>query len=106
MAAVAMPSWSGRIVVSDGVARTPPLESGCLAGITRELLLEWADGLLVEDTVPMTALAHAQELALTSTTRDVQPVAACDGRELRAPGPVTRRLQEIWRAGEERGSDP
>ena len=32
---------SNVFVVVDGVLRTPPLDSGCLAGITRELLLEW-----------------------------------------------------------------
>ena len=32
---------SNVFVVIDGVVRTPPLDSGCLAGITRELVLEW-----------------------------------------------------------------
>ena len=38
-------------VAVDGVLVTPPLSSGCLAGITRELLLEWATnaGLPVEE---------------------------------------------------------
>ena len=32
---------SNVFVVVDGVVSTPPLTSGCLAGITRELVLEW-----------------------------------------------------------------
>lgn len=64
---------------------TPPLTSGCLAGITRELLLEWAaeDGLpVVEGTVTMEDLAVAQDVVLLSSTRDVQRVHVLDGREL------------------------
>lgn len=64
---------------------TPPLSSGCLAGITRELFLEWAaqDGLpVLERPVPMAELADVPGLLLTSSTRDVQPVSALDGRPL------------------------
>jgi branched-chain amino acid aminotransferase len=76
---------SNVVLVLDGELVTPPLASGCLAGITRELLLEWAakDGLpVLERPVPMTALADAQGLLLTSSTRDVQPVSRLDDREL------------------------
>ena len=76
---------SNVVVALDGVLVTPPLASGCLAGITRELFLEWAakEGLPVgEGDVPMSALSQAQDVLLTSSTRDVQPVAVLDGREL------------------------
>ena len=43
---------------------TPPLSSGCLAGITRELLLEWTDA--VEETLSLGALADADEAFLAS----------------------------------------
>lgn len=67
---------------------TPPLSSGCLAGVTRELLLEVAG--VVEEDVALVALAGADEAFLTSSTRDVQPVRAVDGRALAAcPGPLT-----------------
>ncbi len=62
---------------------TPPLASGCLAGITRELFLEWAmeEGLPVaEETLPMSILATADDVLLTSSTRDVQAVTQVDGR--------------------------
>jgi branched-chain amino acid aminotransferase len=64
---------------------TPPLASGCLAGITRLLLLRWAaeEGLPVrEAALPMSALAEAEEVLLTSSLRDVQHVTQLDGRAL------------------------
>lgn len=70
---------------------TPPLLAGCLAGVTRALLLELlpdAD----EDDLPITALAGADEVLLTSTTREVQPLRELDGRPLPGvDGPVARR---------------
>jgi branched-chain amino acid aminotransferase len=90
---------SNVVIVLDGVAVTPPLSAGCLAGITRELLLEWAaaDGVDVQERpVPMADLALAQEVLLTSSTRDVQPVHRVDEREL-VPGPVGRALGELFR---------
>jgi branched-chain amino acid aminotransferase len=74
---------SNVVVERDGVLVTPPLSSGCLAGITRELLLEWAaqEGLpLVEDDVTFGDLAAAPEVLLTSSTRDVQHISEADGR--------------------------
>lgn len=90
---------SNIFVVVDGVLRTPPLDSGCLAGITRELTIEWAQeaGIEVrEEALPMQVLEVAEEAFLTSTTRDVQPIHAIDGRELLAPGLVTVRVQEAF----------
>jgi len=84
---------------------TPPLSSGCLAGVTRALVLEWVGG--EEADVPMPALADADEIFLTSATRDVQPVHAVDGRALAAaPGPVTRRAMEIYAERSAADSDP
>lgn len=69
---------------------TPPLSSGCLAGVTRALLLEL--GLAVEDDVPASALAEADEAFITSSTREVQAIAAVDGTSLpAAPGPSTTK---------------
>lgn len=73
---------------------TPPLSSGCLAGITRELVLEWFDG-VTERSLPVTALAESEEAFLTSSTRDVQPINLVDGYALpAAPGPQTQRVLE------------
>jgi branched-chain amino acid aminotransferase len=66
---------------------TPPLASGCLAGITRELVCELVE--VAETDLTMADLPTVEEAFLTSSTRDVQPIASIDGRPLPAPGPLT-----------------
>ena len=100
---------SNVFVVLDGTVRTPPLDSGCLAGITRELVLEWCreDGLeIVEEAMPLDVLEHADEVFLTSSIKDVFPVSAVDGRELGGPGPVTTAAREVWARHAAKGIDP
>ena len=82
----------------DGRLVTPPLRSGCLAGVTRALVIE-ATG-AVEEDLPIGALAAAGEAFLTSTTREVQPIRAVDGDELATVGgPLTadakRRFKDL-----------
>jgi branched-chain amino acid aminotransferase len=96
------------VVVADGVLLTPPLTSGCLAGITRELLLEWAAdaGLpLVEKDLPIEVLAEADDVLLTSSTRGVQPQAAVDGRPL-PRGELARAAEELYLRRAATGLDP
>ncbi|HZI97353.1 MAG TPA: aminotransferase class IV [Actinomycetales bacterium] len=85
------------VLVADGdLLVTPPLSSGCLAGITRELLLEWAaaDGLpVVERDLPFDVLATAEQVLLTSSTRDVQVLAHMDGRPLVDGGLATAAVE-------------
>jgi len=90
--------------VVGGEVRTPTLRSGCLAGVTRALLLEWYDVREVDE--PIEVLRSAEEIFLLSTTRDVQAVHRCDDRDLEAPGPVTRELMELWAAKEAEDADP
>lgn len=91
-----MPDTQGRLcegtgsnvfVLIDGRLITPTLATGCLPGVTRELVLEWTDA--VEEDLPFAALGEADEVFITSSTRDVQPVHRVDARSLAAPGPVT-----------------
>ncbi|HEV8625423.1 MAG TPA: aminotransferase class IV [Acidimicrobiia bacterium] len=88
-------------VVTAGVLRTPPEESGCLVGVTRALILDLADRLSIdaeEVTLPLTAVATADEAFLTSSTRELQPISAVDGNPLPvAPGPVTTLLADAFR---------
>lgn len=86
---------SNVFVVVDGRILTPPLSSGCLAGIARALVLETAD--VTEVPLPYAVLATADEVFLTSSIRDVQPVHAVDGRPLPAPGPRTRDAIAAYR---------
>ena len=75
-------------VARNGSVLTPPLTSGCLAGVTRELLLEW--GLATEAEVSLHDLESADEVFLTSSTRDVHPVTKLGDRAWTEPGPETR----------------
>lgn len=89
----------------DGSLLTPPLSSGCLPGVTRELLLEVLD--VEEPDVPIGALRSAPEAFLTSSTRDIQPIAVVDGERLAAaPGPRTREAIEAFTAISARTLDP
>ncbi|MCW5964094.1 MAG: aminotransferase class IV [Bryobacterales bacterium] len=65
---------------------TPPLSAGCLPGVTRQLLVDTirVDGYrVVEATLKVSALRHADACFITSTTRDVLAVRAIDGEELK-----------------------
>ena len=80
----------------DGRLVTPTLASGCLAGVTRALLLELLPD-AVEDDVPFEALTRASEAFLVSTAREVQPISHVDGVPLPAcPGPLTRAARAAW----------
>ena len=97
---------SNVFVVRDGVVATPPGSAGCLLGVTRALVLEL--GVPIQETaLPLDALRDADEAFLTSTTREVQPIAAVDDRALPAvPGPVTTLLAERFTALVSRDLDP
>lgn len=88
-------------VITGGVLRTPSEMSGCLLGVTRALILELADRLGIaaeETTLPLTAIATADEAFLSSSTREVQAISAVDGNPLpAAPGPVTTLLADGFR---------
>ncbi|MPY60513.1 aminotransferase class IV [Streptomyces spongiae] len=91
---------SNVFVVLDGEIHTPPVASGCLAGITRALTAHWTGAR--ETDLPLDVLERADEVFLTSTLRDVQAVHRVDSRELPgAPGPVTAKAMRVFeeRAG-------
>lgn len=89
-------------VVRDGRLLTPPLSSGCLAGITRELVLDWYGG--EEADLPYTVLTDSDEIFLTSTARDVQAVTRVDGVAIGVSdgqaGPVTRAVSAAFTQGQ------
>jgi branched-chain amino acid aminotransferase len=92
-------------VVIGGRLLTPPLASGCLAGVTRALVIEWAGA--EEETLPLSALASAEEAFLSGTTRDVQPIRNVDGVPLpAAPGPITRKAAETFALRSAESPDP
>lgn len=74
---------------------TPPLSSGCLAGITRQLVLELVA--VEERDIPISQLGSVDEAFLTSSTREVQPIEVIDGRLLpTCPGPLTAAAQRAF----------
>ena len=88
----------------EGRLLTPPLSSGCLAGVTRALVLEIADA--VEEPVPAERLGEVTEAFLTSTTRGAQPIRTVDGRALpECPGKLTSSVQERFAELLEEGTD-
>jgi branched-chain amino acid aminotransferase len=100
---------SNIFVVVDGRIVTPTLATGCLAGITRELVLEWTD---VEETdLPLSALDTAEEIFITSSIRDVQGVSTlvtdAGTRELSpAPGPATREVAALFAKRSSEDAEP
>ncbi len=90
-------------VVVDGEILTPPLTSGCLAGITRELVLELVD--VTEKTLPMDILQTADEVFLTSSTRDVQAMTRVDDRILTV-GPTFAEVATAFAALVATNPDP
>ncbi len=88
--------------VQDGRLYTPSLELGILDGLTRMLVLRVAPrgGIAVEEgRYPPERLLQADEVFITSSTWELVPVKRVGEREFAAPrpGPVTRRLMELYR---------
>lgn len=91
---------SNVFVVQQGRLLTPPLQSGCLAGITRALVWEACRKAAIEcaeHAILATELHECDEAFLTSSTRNVHPIAEIDGRRLAAaPGAMTRQVQAAF----------
>ena len=101
---------SNVFLVVEGILLTPPLSGGCLAGVTRALVIELCkrEGIAVtERAIPVTTLQHAEEAFLTSTTREVHSIKSVNGRLLgSAPGPVTQRIGRTFGILVESNIDP
>lgn len=73
---------------------TPPLSAGPLAGITREVLLEWTP--VTERNVAPDEAVTADEVFITSSLRDVQGIDRWDDRTWVGPRPVTERTAALF----------
>src|SRR6516225_4819103 len=72
-------------MVRDGKLLTPGHEAGIVQGITRGVVLELAREMglqVVEGLFEVADVADAQEMFLTSSTREVVPIARIDGRPI------------------------
>lgn len=89
-------------LVQGGKVFTPPLSSGCLPGVTREILLEIAPhaGIeLLEQELTIEHLSAAEEVFISSTTREVAAVEFIGPRwNYRAPGKITLRLDAAFQS--------
>ena len=96
-------STSNVHVVRAGHVLTPPANAGILLGVTRALLLQHCAEVgipMQEHALTEADVRTADEVFLSSTLRDVLPVAAIDGQPVRggAPGPLTRELMRSFEA--------
>jgi branched-chain amino acid aminotransferase len=88
-------------VVRRGRIITPPVSAGALEGITQDTIATLARDLgyeVVTDHILRSDLYVAEEAFLTGTAAEVVPIRSVDDRELGdgRPGPITRRLQELY----------
>jgi branched-chain amino acid aminotransferase len=89
--------------VKDEKVLTPPLNSGCLEGVTRGILMEVAADAgtsVVEQTLRPEDLYAADEVFVTSTNRNVIGVKEIAGHTIAngATGPLTKKLDEVFEA--------
>jgi branched-chain amino acid aminotransferase len=94
---------SNLFIVKDGTALTPPLDAGLLPGITREFVFEVAADRAIparEAVLRDEDLFGADEVFLTSSTRELVPIVRVDDRTVGngRPGPVTGALLDRFRA--------
>jgi len=86
-------------VVKHGRLLTPPVAAGALEGITQDSVVTIARDLgydVGEANLLRTDLYLAEEAFLTGTAAEVVPIRSVDDREIRAPGPVTQAIQDMY----------
>ncbi len=95
-------SAANAFVIKDGVATTPPLDNQVLPGITRRMLLDMIgkDGSIEieERVVTMQEAREADEIWLTSSSKDVAPVIELDGKPVGSghPGPLWETAKRLF----------
>jgi D-alanine transaminase len=92
---------SNIFIVRDGILITPPNSADLLPGVTRDLVLELAQtsGIpSMEADIPVGELELAEEIWLTSSTREISPVVHLDDRPVSGgkPGPAWHRMIRLY----------
>ncbi|WP_456374538.1 D-amino acid aminotransferase [Thiolapillus sp.] len=98
---------SNLFMVRDGLIITPPKSTHLLPGITRDLVLELAAdaGLpYAEASISVEELENADELWITSSTKEVMPVTCLNGKPVANghPGPMWEKMDALYSACKER----
>ena len=86
-------------IVRDNVIITPPISAGALVGITQDSVKTIAADLGIEyrtENIVRSDLYTADEGFLSGTAAEIVPIRSVDDRELGDPGPVTRKVQEVF----------
>jgi branched-chain amino acid aminotransferase len=88
--------------VINGAVMTPPDDSPCLPGVTRDVLMEAAqrNGFQCRvQAIHLSELLQAEEVFTTSSISEIVPIVEIDGQVVGdgKPGPVTRRMQQLYR---------
>ncbi|MDP9387910.1 MAG: branched-chain amino acid transaminase [Actinomycetota bacterium] len=86
-------------VVKRGRIITPPVSAGALQGITQSSVMTIAGDLGIEcevGNILRSDLYTADEAFLSGTAAEVVPIRSVDDREIGEPGPITRKVQEVF----------
>jgi branched-chain amino acid aminotransferase len=94
-------------IVRDGKLLTPGHDAGIVEGITRGVVLDLAREMglqVIEGLFDVGEIAKADEMFLTSSTREIVPISSVDGKRIGngQPGPVTLMLLRAYRTAIER----
>jgi D-alanine transaminase len=98
---------SNLFIVKDGTLITPPKGPLLLPGVTRDLVLELAQANQIprkEAAIAEEDLDRAEEIWLTSSTKEVMPVTRLNGNPVGSgkPGPLWAQMQQLFQAYKER----
>ena len=90
-------------IVRDGKLLTPSRDAGIIEGITRGVVLDLAREMGIEVTeglFDIDEIGRADEMFLTSSTREVVPIARVEGKPIgnAQPGPITLKLLRAYRS--------
>lgn len=99
---------SNLFIVKDGIIITPPLSSYILSGITREFILELAEQnnmLYREQQIAKAELEQADEIWISSSTREIYPITKLDGNNVGdgEVGPLWKKIIKLYRDAANKG---
>jgi len=102
-------SASNAYAVIDGVIYTAPKDEKVLPGITRDVVLAIAKkaGIpLMEEAVAESQLTTADELWVSSSTKEVLPITQLNGNKIGQgiPGPVWQRIDALYQQVKQKGA--
>lgn len=98
---------SNLFIVKDRTLYTPPKSAQLLPGITRDLILELAAANQIpfyEAPISESVLRDADEIWLTSSTKEILPVTQLDGKKVGTgqPGPLWSRMLAMYQGYKQR----